>query len=176
MVTAAGGDEPYSTDAFVPMARTTGLLESPADDELVLYDVEHDRAHALNAPALALWRACDGTADVAELARLLATDRDVVWFGLRELDQQGLLVSPLPASTDLRRIGRREMLRKVAVGGTIGLAVPTIISVVAADPAAAASCRTLGQTCTGGALVCLGAAQGTCCAGLVCCLAPRVCV
>ncbi|MDQ6698338.1 MAG: PqqD family protein, partial [Actinomycetota bacterium] len=64
MMTAAGGDSPSSTDSFRPRARTSGLLESGVGDELVLYDVEHDRAHALNAPALALWRACDGTADV----------------------------------------------------------------------------------------------------------------
>ena len=175
MRTASGGDGPSINDAFVPVVRSAGLLESQIGDELVLYDVERDRAHALNPAALTMWRACDGSVDVAELARRLTVDQDAIWFAFRELDRLGLLASPLPPEADERRMGRREMLRKIAVGGAIGLAVPTIISVVAADPAAAATCRKITQTCQNGALVCLGAPQGTCCAGLVCCLAPRVC-
>jgi len=165
--------------SFVPVRRSAGLLESPVGDELVLYDVGDDRAHALNPTALALWRACDGTADVAALARRLAVEPELVWYGLRELDRQSLLMSPLPVGGHDRRIGRREMLKKVAVGGAIGLAVPTILSVVAADPAAAATCKTAGQLCTGGQNNCVGAPQGNCCAGLRCCGNPsssRICV
>ncbi len=165
------GDEPSTNDSFVPVRRTTGLLESQVGDELVLYDVEDDRAHALNASALSLWRACDGTADVAVLARRLAIESELVWYGLRELDRQGLLISPLPAGTGDRRIGRREMLKKVAVGSAIGLAVPTILSVVAADPAAAVTCKAQGQRCLGIAGSNCGntAPQSNCCAGLKCC-------
>lgn len=163
------GDEPATGDSFVPVARPAGLLESRVGDELVLYDVEHDRAHALNPAAMALWRACDGTANVAELTSRLETQQDLVWFGLRELDRQGLLASPLPSGNERRRLGRREMLKKVAAGGAVGLAVPTILSVVAADPAAAATCRTLGQSCTGGQSSCNGAPKGNCCVGLKCC-------
>jgi len=170
------GDEPSTNDSFVPVRRTTGLLESQVGDELVLYDVEDDRAHALNASALSLWRACDGTADVAALAGRLALDPELIWHGLRELDRQGLFISTLPAGTGDRRIGRREMLKKVAVGSAIGLAVPTILSVIAADPAAAATCKTAGQACTGGQNNCIGAAQGNCCAGLKCCNSPRTCL
>jgi len=162
-------DGPGTHDSFVPVARSAGILESRLGDEMVLYDVDHDRAHALNPSALALWRACDGTADVTELARRLTADGDVVYFGLTELDRRGLLESPLPSHVDPRRIGRREMLKKVAVGGAVGLAVPTILSVIAADPAAAVTCRTAGQTCTGGASSCTNAAAGDCCAGLRCC-------
>ena len=179
MHATAGGDEFLTDDGFVPAVRAAGLLESRVGDELVLYDVERDRAHALNPAALTLWRACDGSVDVAELALRLSVDRDVIWFGLRELDRLGLLASPLPQSLSAHRIGRREMLKKVAVGSAIGLAVPTIISVVAADPAAAATCRTITQSCTGGQNVCLGAPRGTCCVGLVCCgngVPNRVCV
>lgn len=162
-------------DSFIPKARSVGLLESQLGDELVLYDVDHDRAHALNPTALTLWRACDGAADVAALARRLEFDPELVWHGLRELDRQDLLATPLPVEANDRRIGRRAMLKKVAVGGAIGLAVPTILSVAAADPAAAVTCRTLGQTCSPGTASCSNALQDNCCAGLKCCGSTRVC-
>ncbi|MEJ7582721.1 MAG: PqqD family protein [Acidimicrobiales bacterium] len=163
------------TDSFAPTARTAGLLESLVEDELVLYDVERDRVHALNPTALALWRACDGEADVAKLSQRLAVDPDVVWYGLRELDRRGLLGPGMPSGADDRRIARRALLKKLAVGGTVGLAAPTILSVVAADPAAAVTCRTSGQSCTGGFFACGLAVQGTCCTGLRCCQAPLRC-
>lgn len=146
-----------------PQARTDDLIESRVGDDLIVYDTRADRVHCLNPSAVALWRLCDGRSTPEVLAQVLAVDDvEVVWHGLRQLGEQDLLETPAPASRP-DSLSRRDALRKLVIGGTIGFAVPTVISIVAPEAASATTCRTSGQTCT-------GLLQGTCCGGLLCVL------
>lgn len=145
------------------MARSDGLIETEIADDLVVYDTSVDRVHCLNTSAAALWRACDGTRSLKDLAAFLQVDdAEVIWQGLRQLDEQDLLIGRLPSPRP-ENLSRREALRKIAIGGAIGFAVPTVISIAAPEAASAASCRRLGQSCQGAIL-----SQGTCCPGLLC--------
>ncbi|MCV4613842.1 PqqD family protein, partial [Escherichia coli] len=53
---------------YFPKARTGGLVTQDFDKELLVYDLQTDRAHCLNETAAAVWRACDGTKSVNEIA------------------------------------------------------------------------------------------------------------
>jgi hypothetical protein len=55
----------------VPRARADGLIVKELADELLVYDIQRDKAHCLNLTAAAVWKQCDGRATVPEIARRL---------------------------------------------------------------------------------------------------------
>ena len=75
----------------------------------------------------------------AELRRALGgpVDEELVWLALGKLDEGGLLDPPLGAArTD---VGRRRLLKKMALTAGLSIALPAVWSIVAPTPAYAAS-------------------------------------
>lgn len=120
-----------------PRARREGLVVEPLEDEVLVYDLERDRAHCLDAQTAAVWRACDGRRDVAELARAAHVDEATAWSALRELARAALLSAPLPK----RKPTRRQALAAAA-------AVPLVLSISTPAAAQAASCIAFRQRCS----------------------------
>jgi len=142
-----------------PVARTQGLVVRRLLDETLVYDLKRHRAHCLSQATAEVWRVCDGTRTVAEIAAAVeaatgqALGEDGVGLALLRLERARLLEGPrlmLPTSP-----ARRAALRLLAVGGGIAVA-----SIVAPTPAQAASCTPSGQC------VVLANSQ---CTGLPCC-------
>ncbi len=50
---------------------STGLVECPVRDELLLYDPRTERVVALNTSARAIWALCDGRHSAADVAATL---------------------------------------------------------------------------------------------------------
>jgi hypothetical protein len=146
-----------------PRARTEGLLFSPLNDELVIYDTERDAAHSLNRATSLVWQHCDGKTSVRQLAELLAqelsapVDEQVVWLALQQLDRNHLLQTPvvLPAA----KISRRALARRI--GLVAATALPVVTSLVVPPAVAAVSAISCnfdfecppGQVCQGGVCV-----------------------
>src|SRR5688500_11321043 len=84
-----------------PKARGDGLLECALDNELVLYDMNRQRAHSLNQTATLIWRYCDGKTTVGDLSQRLhqelnlPKDDEVVWLALDRLQKASLLQGPV---------------------------------------------------------------------------------
>jgi hypothetical protein len=183
-----------SAAAFRPQARHEGLVIRDVADEVLVYDLDQHRAHALNRPALLVWRECDGRRSVQELTSRLqpelpGANEEVVWLALAELDRAQLLQERLPMQ---RAVSRRQVLARLGLSVAAGtLILPAVTSVVAPHPAAAqttAACA--GRTCTnfetcgpGGTCVCATTSEGlgfcvdgaTPCAGLTACTSSAGC-
>jgi hypothetical protein len=115
----------------------------------VVYDLETNEAHCLNAFASRLWEACDGGSTVAMMLSAHAWSEGEVEDGLRMLSDAGLLIEPLPKSSTRRRaLGR---LARAA-------ALPAVVSIMIPEAASAQSCRPNGAGCN---------ASNQCCSG--CC-------
>jgi Coenzyme PQQ synthesis protein D (PqqD) len=126
-----------------PTRRTEGLVVVELMGEVLVYDRERNRAHSLNPPAAAVFRNCDGTKDVDDLARLLASELgapvepDCVWLALDRLGKARLLQERVRRPPEAGRLSRRELVRRVG----IGILLPVVTSIVAPTPVqAAASC------------------------------------
>lgn len=132
-----------------PIARTHGVVVQETPDELLVYDTDSARAHCLNETAAAVWRACDGTRTVAEIAATLgaANDRDpaqgegVVWLALEQLEENGLMASAVGWAPS--GASRRELLRKVGLAAAVALPVVASLALPNAAHAGSGSC-----TCT----------------------------
>ena len=117
-------------------------MASTVEDELVVYDIEREYGHRLDPVAAAVWRNCDGTRDIVELAA--ASERELgepvheaaVELALRLLADAGLLEDR--EATVRAGVSRRAALAKM--GAVTGLALlPVVESFVVPAPAAAQS-------------------------------------
>lgn len=130
-----------------PRTRTARLVIQELDDELLVYDLDTDRVHSLNATAAAVFRACDGETTVAELCDALARRLDardastlepLVHTALSDLERAALLE---PGDLPRFRRSRRDVLRAIGVSA---LLIPAVLSVTAPTAAQLLSCTPLG--------------------------------
>lgn len=130
-----------------PIARKTGLVVQEVPDEVLVYDLESNKAHCLNSTAAMVWRSCDGNNSVAEIAKLVTSQaggkvsEDFVWLAIDQLSENKLLEKDV--SVNFHGQSRREAIKKIGLASVI--AVPVIASLVAPQSALAAvscSCNT----------------------------------
>src|ERR1700704_2328349 len=115
----------------LPTSRKDGIIVRELADEVLIYDLQRDKAHCLNQTAGFVWQHCDGRTRVATVARLLAAkaqtavDESVVLLALDQLAERNLLVDPLPRSSGVR-VSRRRLVLKYAPAA---LTLPLILSI-----------------------------------------------
>lgn len=161
---------PLIDPEFLPAARREGIIRKEVDGELLVYDLERDKAHCLNGSAAAIWNFCDGRTSIKEIAESLAkevgatVDERVVWLALADLRRTHLLDEPRATlqgehgnSSNKKRtqngdwprvtlgMSRREAVRRIGLGAAIAL--PVVISITAPTPAHALSCVQAGGGC-----------------------------
>jgi hypothetical protein len=141
----------------LPKARQKGLVVHEFADEVVIYDLESNRAHCLNQTSGFVWKHCDGRTPVAKLTKMLgdqmqaSVDEEVVWLALDQLASYHLLRERMPVPFGMARISRRQVVRTL---GAAALLAPLVTSIVAPTAAQAASCLPEGSACS---------ADGDCC-------------
>jgi hypothetical protein len=154
-----------------PVARTEGLIVEELDGDVVIYDTESNKAHALNPLAARIWKHCDGERSVTDLTGLFAaeTPEDAVVNCLSQLERLHLLNAGSIGAGVGGVLSRRQLLRKVAIGAAVATVVlPLVTSIVAPSAQAAASCQTLNASCIPGVK--------PCCPGLTCSASTAKCL
>ena len=126
-----------------PIARTNEIVVLEVENETLVYDLRVSEAHCLNETAAFVWKNCDGSNTVTEIADLVKSrfktpvDGDFVWLALDQLQERKLLADGFVDRS--RLTSRREMIKRVGMATVI--AAPIIASVVAPNAAyAAVSC------------------------------------
>ena len=146
-----------------PVARNQRLVIQELPDEVLVYDLDRDRAHCLNTTAAFVWQRCNGRNTAAQIAQTLgrqfdcAVDEKIVWLALDQLGRNHLLErqpTPPPAFIGM---DRRAMVRALGLAAVV--AIPVVKSIVAPTPSQAATCFPKGAAC---------AATPQCCSGLLC--------
>ena len=165
-----------------PKARTDGLVVEELDDEVLVYDMDRDRAHCLNSTAALVWKLCDGRKNASEIARELhrtiqkpdvrssqrginapsvqATE-ELVWLALDQLSRDRLLEKETFAASSVSLISRREAIRRVGIGAAI--AIPVVASITAPTAVQAGSCKASGANCGTGSQCCSGICSANTC-------------
>lgn len=144
-----------------PLARKEGLVVREVSGEVLVYDLDRDKAHCLNQTAALVWKYCDGHTSVARIAKSLEkdlhapVDEKIIWYALLQLGKDHLLEERLTPPAMMAGMNRRDMIRALGLAAVV--AVPVVTSIVAPTPAQAATCLPSGQPCT---------IPGECCSGL----------
>ena len=125
-----------------PIARKKDIFVENLPEEVVLYDKTNNKVHCLKKTAAAIWEICDGSRTVDELAHIAQAklgapaDRNVVLQALEELEKAELLEAGSVMVSDAGLTSRREAVGRIALAGTT-----LVATIVAATPAAHASCH-----------------------------------
>ena len=161
---------------FVPHARSSGLIITDLDAEVLIYDKERDKAFCLNETSALVWKYSNGKRNVAEIARAMANklhspvDEQVVWFALQQLEKDRLMRSDALLPKQAAGISRREFVKKMGMTA-VAVTVPAIISMTAPQSAFAQSCSADGANCNGNSQCC----SSCCCTKTGTCTTPSTC-
>lgn len=122
-----------STSPQNPIARQTGLVIQEVTDEVLVYDLDTNKAHCLNRSAAFVWRCCDGKNSILDIVQQFESDgrgkvtEDFVWLAIDQLNENGLLESEV--SPKFHRRSRRQVLKTIGMASAVAL--PMIASLVA---------------------------------------------
>jgi hypothetical protein len=156
-----------------PAARKEGLVIQEMPDEVLVFDLETNKAHCLNETAAFVWKACDGKNSVADITKLFGNQsgtpvqENLVWLAIDQLNENNLLEAELKA--DFNGQSRREVIKKIGLAAVIAL--PIISSLVAPTAALAVTCSGVNGT---GCVLASGTSS-TCCGGVCCNPAAGAC-
>jgi hypothetical protein len=103
----------------MPKAKTAHLIVREIDDETLVYDMGRHAATCLNEFAAKVWRRCDGTTSVADIADALGEDERAVWLALHRLNKSQLLTEAIALPPDMRTGKTRRQ-----IAGQLGLGAP----------------------------------------------------
>ena len=77
----------------MPLARTEGLVVQDIEKEVLVFDLDRNKAHCLNPTAALVWQSCDGETPVAQVERTVCPDlppqaaEQIVTLALQQLHQ-----------------------------------------------------------------------------------------
>jgi len=120
-----------------PMARQNGLVVQEMPDEVLVYDLDTNKAHCLNQSAAFVWKSCDGNNSVADIVRQFESTgagkvtEDFVWLAIDQLSENGLLANEV--TSKFQGQSRRQVLKTIGLASIV--AVPVIASLVAPQSA-----------------------------------------
>ena len=141
-----------------PRARKEGLVIQELSDEVLVYDLDSNKAHCLNQTAAFVWKACDGKNSIGEIVNDFEkqtggkVSEDLIWLAIDQLNEKNLLTEEMPRRFEGQN--RRQVLKKIGLASVIAL--PIVASLTA--PTAA-----LAVTCSGTVTNCIGCPDGTPC-------------
>jgi hypothetical protein len=118
----------------LPRARTTDIIEQEADRELLIYDLQTNKAYTLNETSKIVYKAC-GKRTFEELKRKHNFTDDLIHFTLAELSANNLIEDY--NTNYFAGLSRREVIKKVGLATMVAL--PVIAGLTAPKATQAAS-------------------------------------
>jgi Coenzyme PQQ synthesis protein D (PqqD) len=116
-----------------PVARQNGIVVQEMPDEVLVYDLDTNKAHCLNQSAAFVWKSCDGSNSVMDIVRQFESQgrgkvtEDFVWLAIDQLNENGLLENKLAPKFNSQ--SRRQVLKTIGLASVVAL--PIIASLVA---------------------------------------------
>jgi Coenzyme PQQ synthesis protein D (PqqD) len=152
-------------------ARTENLVIQEMSDEVLVYDLNTNKAHSLNQTAAFVWKKCDGTNSVTDITALLEKEfhapvqEDLVWLAIDQLGKDNLLEAK-EITSPISGMSRREVVKRIGLASVVAL--PIVASLIAPSTALAGVC----SNCAGDP----GNCGQVACPGTTICNASNVCV
>ena len=146
----------------LPIVRNQNIVVQEIGSEIMIYDLEINKAYSLNETSAIVYQNCDGKMDVAELSGKYGFPNEIIYLALDQLQNENLLERNAEFLSPFKGLSRREVVKKVGLGSMIML--PIITSIVAptavnAQSGCAPGLLAAGQTTV---FVCTGPSVGDC--------------
>ncbi len=165
-----------------PLARNKNIVIQQADSDLLVYDLNTDKAICLNETSALIWQNCDGKKNMLEIAKVVEkkfgelVSEDFVKFAIDQLKKENLIENKNEIVTEFNGMSRRDVIKRI--GLTSLVALPLVASLTAPPAAQALSvvaCINVGGLLVGAvvnaaspsAVQCRNALNAQCCANAV---------
>src|SRR5215204_2416066 len=108
----------------VPVARKDGLVIQETAEEVLVYDLNTNKAHCLNQTAAFVWKSCDGVRSIEEITKTFALEtgftvqEELIWLAIDQLNGKNLLETGT-ATSNLVGQTRRQLIKKVGLAAVI---------------------------------------------------------
>ena len=125
----------------IPVARKEGLVIQETSDEVLVYDLDSNKAHCLNQTAAFVWKSCDGNNSITDITALLENEmgavvhEDMIWLAIDQLSAKDLLQKTLKPAFAGR--SRRDVIKKIGLATVVAL--PLVASLTAPTSALAST-------------------------------------
>ena len=116
-----------------PIARKNGMVIQEMPEEVLVYDLDTNKAHCLNQTAAFIWKSCDGNNSVSDIADLFENEsgnkinEDLIWLAIDQLSDKDLL--EVEYTTKFKGQSRREVIKKIGLATVVAL--PLVASLTA---------------------------------------------
>lgn len=118
-----------------PLSRRSDLVTQETGNEILIYDLNTNKAFNLNQTSAMIWQLCDGNRTISEIARNLSgkldtnITEDFVRLALDQLGKDNLLENSSEFIFSAENINRRDIIRKI--GFSTLVALPIVSSLIA---------------------------------------------
>jgi len=135
-----------------PKTRSENIVVQEMEKEILIYDLETNKAFCLNETSAIIYNLCDGKNSVLEISESSSLilnqpiTEDLVWLALDSFKKDDLLEEGEQFEIDFKGLNRRQVIKKVGLASMAAL--PVIASVVAPNAAMAASLLASCAACT----------------------------
>ncbi len=164
----------------LPFLRTENLVVKELPSELLIYDLDKNKAFCLNETARLIMDECDGKTSIDEAIVNLnrkfkaKVSEEMIWMVIEQLQKADFIEKDYQIPMETTRVTRRKILQSAAA---LGIALPMITSLVAPSavnaqsgclPLESGSCNLeVNNCCPGGTCIDIGDGFTTCagCAG-----------
>lgn len=151
----------------LPKVRNQNIVIQEIGNEIMIYDLEINKAYCLNETSAIIYQNCNGETDFADLNSKYNFPNEIIYLTLDQLQKENLLEKKSEFLSPFKGLSRREVVKKIVLGSMIAL--PVIASIVAPTAINAASCNLLASGATT-VFVCTSPVVGGCAAGNICSL------
>mgnify|MGYP002787963674 CR=1 FL=1 len=126
-----------------PIGLKKDILVQELEKELLLYDLERNKAFCLNETSRMVWNLCDGENTVEDIHRKVSLQlktqipEELIWLALEGLNQEKILSNYQEIKINYNGLKRREAIKKI--GFTTMTVLPLVLAVVSPKSVAAQS-------------------------------------
>ena len=142
----------------LPVARTSNLVVQYSGNEVLIYDLEINKAYCLNETSTIVYQSCDGKTNFEDLRAKSNFTDEIIYLALDGLKEAELLDESEDHISPFNDLSRRAAIRKIAAASVVAL--PVIASLVAPSAVSAQSCKALNQDCISDTDCCSASCRG----------------
>lgn len=174
-----------------PVSRKAQIVVQELEDEVLIYDLNSNKALHLNQTSAMVWQLCNGKNTAARISHLISVklktliSEDTVWLAINDLKRNNLLENGAELNDHFAGMTRREAVKKVGLASMVMLPVVSSIVVPSAamaqstllgfNMACTSSAQCASMNCTTGSMLCCAPGKDPNADGSDICAAPGTC-
>jgi hypothetical protein len=143
---------------FTPKSRKDNIVVQELEGEVLIYDLEKNKALCLNKTSALVWQSCDGSRTIADISDIVGKqlnsqiNEDLIWLALDQLSKQSLVEKQPVLNDKFDGLSRREVIKKVGMASLVAL--PMIATLTAPVAAQTGTCVQNAPACTPNGMNC----------------------